>query len=300
MMFYLTGASISLAKSSEVPQNDVSKSLGGYISSSIVPNGSVNALFDMLSLSTLKNKPRETIAIALINKFDFAVANVTAKLVTKKSNICKYKIAAVSVGEDYVMEHIDNRYAEPIQAEFHDIDFHRASVEAEITNPAIDGEIISFQPFDVTVEVQESGLDETMKAIINAFSLSSDYMANKLSEKRFEIVSRSENVIDEPLECFAIATENAEVEFSDNFKNGKDNTALIAETLLPNQAIGFWIQREVQPEIITNEELIKRYDEKAVVEELEELELVIDYQAVEEHEPEELIENGEENDPEGD
>ena len=56
MMLYLTGAASSLANSSEAPQTDVSKSLGGYISSSVVPNGNINALFDMISLMTLKNK----------------------------------------------------------------------------------------------------------------------------------------------------------------------------------------------------------------------------------------------------
>lgn len=277
MMLYLTGASNSLVKSNEAPQTDVSKSLGGYISSSIVPNGSVNSLFDMISLNTLKNKPKETMAIALINKFDKTVSDVEIKIVTKKDAIGKFKIAAVNVSEDYLMEHIDNRYSEPIQAEFHDVDFYRARVVGKIVNYAIPGEILSFYPFDVNVEVNGLGYDETMKAILDAFSLSSDYSAKKLSEKEFEIVSRSENVPDNPLDCFVLSTENAEIEFDDKFKSDKDNTALIAETLEPGKAIGIWIQRQIVPDIISDEELIKRYDDNVIVEEIEEIEMVFDY-----------------------
>ena len=281
MMLYLTGASNSLAKSSEAPQTDVSKSLGGYISSSMVPNGNVNALFDTISLSTLKNKPKETIAIALVNKFENVVSNVEIKMVTKKDAIGKFKIAAVNVSEDYLMEHIENRYSEPIQAEFHDVDFYRARVVAKIVNHAIPGEVISFQPFDVTVEVEKPELEETMNAIINAFSLSSDYSANKLSDREFEIISRADNVVAEPLDCFAVSTENAEIEFEGKFENGKDNTALIAETLEPNQAIGIWIQRQIVPEIVSNEELLRRYNDGVVTEETEEIEMVLNYDLVE-------------------
>ena len=283
MMLYLTGAPNSLAKSSEAPQTDAGKSLGGYISSSIVPNGNINSLFDMISLSTLKNKPKETIAIALVNKFENAVSNVEIKIVTKSDAVGKFKIAAVNVSEDYLMEHIDNRYSEPIQAEFHDVDFYRARVVAKIVNHAISGEIISFQPFDVTVEIEKPDLEETMNAIINAFSLSSDYVANKLSDREFEIVSRADNVVTEHLECFAVSTENAEIVFDGKFENEKDNTALIAETLEPNQAIGIWIQRQIVPEIVSNEELLRRYNDGVVTEETEEIEMVLNYDLVETH-----------------
>ena len=277
MMLYLTGAANSLAKSSEAPQTDANKSLGGYVSSTIVPNGYINELFDMISLSTLKNKPKETIAIALINKFDFAVSNVEIKIVTRKNYIGKFKVAVTEIGEDYLMEHIDNRYSEPMQAEFHDVDFYRASAICKIVNPCIAGEIISFQPFDIDVEVEESGLEGTMDAILNAFSLSSDYSAKKLSEKEFEVISKAENVVETPITCLAVCTENGELEFEGEYKNGKNNTAKISDSLEPNQAIGIWLQRQVIPEKVSDAELIRRYDEKVEVDESEDIELIIDY-----------------------
>lgn len=281
MMLYLTGASSSIAKTNDAPQTDVGQSLGGYISTSVVPNGGINTLFDMISLSTLKNRYKETIAIALVNKFDASVKDISVKIVTKKDYIGKFKIAAVEVGDDFLMEHISNRYSEPIQAEFHDVDFYRANVKAEIVNPAIAGEVISFQPFDISVEVTESGVEGTMEAILNAFSLSSDYSAKRLSEKEFEVVSKAENVIDVPLECYAVGSENSEIRFDGKYQNEKNNTALIADALDSGKAIGLWLQREIVPTKISNEELIENFDKKVEIDKTEDVELVIDYSIVE-------------------
>lgn len=277
MMLYLTGAANSLAKSQEAPQTDVSKSLGGYISSSLVPNGSVNALFDTISLHTLKDKPQEMIAIALINKFDTNVMNVTVKMVTRKNYIGKFKIAAVNVGADFCMEHIDNRYAEPIQAEFHDVDFYRAQTTAEIKNPCVAGEFIYFDPFNVTVEVTKEGLEGTMEAILTTFATNPDYQAIKLSNNEFSIVSRDENVVETPLDCTALCL-NGEIVFKNRYENEKNNESLVADVLQPNEAIGFWIQRTIVPENLTNEEILENYNKGVVSEQVEDIEFIVDYE----------------------
>ena len=277
MMLYLTGAASSLANSSEAPQTDVSKSLGGYISSSVVPNGNINALFDMISLTTLKNKNKETIAIGLINKFENNVSNVELKLVTKKDYIGKFKVAATEVGSDYMMEHIDNRYSEPIQAEFNDVDFYRASVEVEIVNPAIAGEVISIQPLDINITIDEGGLDGTMNSIIRALADDSIYGARKLSNKKFELFSKEDSVVAEPIECLAICSENAELSFEGLYCNEKDNTSLISNELKPGEAVGLWLQREIVPRHYSDEELVKMSDDGVVFETEENVELLITY-----------------------
>ena len=123
MILYLTGANTSLRKSSEAPQTDTAKSLGGYVSSTPVPSGELNALFDLISAYTLEKKPRETIAVALINKLTQSIKDVTLKIVVEKDNIATFKVAAVALSESLSMEHIANRYAEPMAAEFHKVDF---------------------------------------------------------------------------------------------------------------------------------------------------------------------------------
>ena len=304
MMLYLTGASVSLAKTSEAPQTDINKSLGGYISSSPVPNGGINVLFDAISLNSLKTKTSEVIALGLVNKFQTAVRNVKVKIITSKDSIGKFSLAAVQVGGDYLMEHIDSRYSEPIQAEFHDIDFYRSSVEAEIKQPGIAGEFISFQPFDVTAEITKPGIEGTMEAIIRAFSVS-EYEVVQISKSRFNIVSRGDEEIDVPWECSALATEHASVEFLGSFANGKTNEALLADSLPSNGIIGLWLKRDIQSVKITNEEILARYNEGYINRTQEDIELVVSYDEEsdipdeeEPNEPEDPNENNEGNETE--
>ena len=277
MMLYLTGAASSLSNSADAPQTDVSKSLGGYISSSMVPNGNVNVLFDLISLNTLKNKPKETLALGLVNKFSEAVTNLKICIATRPDYIGKFKIAATAVSPTYMMEHIENRYAEPIQAEFHNVDFIRASVRGRISVPGVKGETLYFEPFDVTAEITEDGKDATMNAIVAAFSASLSYSMRKISNTEFEIISKDNNVVAEPLSCSVLSTEGCVIEFDGQYKNGADNTASLADKLEPGEAIGIWIQREVVPKSVSNEEMIRMYESGAKLEQLEEIELCINY-----------------------
>ena len=161
MIIFLTGAESSLVKSEVAPQNDAGKSLGGYVSSTPVSSGEVNALFDLISSYTLEKRKRETIALGLVNKLPQAVTNVTLKIVVDKENLATFRVAAVALNNSMAMEKIANRYAEPMSAEFHNADFQRASVDIEITNPASAGEEIALYPFNVSFEVSEGGIEGT-------------------------------------------------------------------------------------------------------------------------------------------
>lgn len=279
MMLYLTGATSSVKKSEDVAQTDVSKSLGGYISSSSVPNGSLNALFDSVSLKTIKDKPKETICIGLVNKFEQSVRNVSLKIVSGQNDICCFKVAAVLADKNLCVEHIPNRYSEPINAEFYDATFYRASVDVEIEESAVAGESISFEPFNVIVDVERGGIEGTWESINKAFSNDETYCVERLTETKFRIKRRDDTKVSEPFSCSILATENAKLSFSGEFTNKKDNEVLITEQLKPCDGIGIWIQREVSNFIErSNEDLLKDYDEKKELEKVENVEVVIDYE----------------------
>lgn len=282
-MIYLTGAQTSLAKTQENPQTDAAKSLGGYISSTPVPNAALNSLFDMISAYTLEKRPKETIAVGIINKFDQAVENVELKIVTDENHEAIFKVAAVSVGEDYAMEHIANRYQEPLMGEFHNATFYRAAVDLEVKQPAAEGEEIALYPFNVVISVKESGIEGTWNAFAEAFSNDETYDVKRISEKVFRIEMRDETILDTPLECSYISTEGFMAEFSGKFKNKETNSVLLTEHLEPKQAIGLWLQRIIKKnEYKTNEQLLKEYKEKFVLDTLEEVEMIISYNFVEE------------------
>lgn len=284
MMIYLTGANTSLAKSSEAAQTDPAKSLGGYISSTPVPNGELNVLFDLISSFTLEKKKKETIALALVNKLDQAVNNVTLKVVVGNENLATFRVAAVKPDSSLAMEHIANRYAEPLAADFYSADFQRASVDIEITNPASAGEEIALYPFNVVVGVEESGIEGTWNAFENAFSNDETYDVVRISENRFRVLRKDESVLPEPLTCSYVSTESFSCNFLGKFTNGAVGEVTIIDEdsqLNPGEAIGLWIQRDLKKyKYPTNQQLIEDYKNKVIKETIETAELVISYNII--------------------
>ena len=286
MMIYLTGANSSLVKSPDAPQTDTAKSLGGYVSSTPVPNGELNALFDLISAYTLEKRQKETIALALVNKLSQPVTDVTLKIVVGKGDLATFRVAAVALDSDNMsMEHISNRYAEPMVAEFHNVDFQRASVDIEILNPAGIGEEIALYPFNVSFEVTESGIEGTWNAFENAFSNDSTYEVIRLSEKVFRIVRRDEEVIETPLACSYITTAGFTANFKGKLKNDVTNEVTLVESddmLQPNEGIGLWIQRDLKAyKYPTNEQLVEDFKNKVINSDTETAEIVISYNLVE-------------------
>lgn len=281
MMIYLTGANTSLVKSSEAAQTDPAKSLGGYISSTPVPNGELNALFDLISSHTLEKKKKETIALGLVNKLDKAVNNVTLKVVVGNENLATFRVAAVKPDNYLAMEHIANRYAEPLAADFYSADFQRASVDIEITNPASMGEEIALYPFNVVAEVEESGIEGTWNAFENAFSNDETYDVIRISEKRFRVLRSDENVLNEPISCSYVATDSFSCDFVGKFANGSVGEVTIIDEdsqLNPGEAVGLWIQRDLKKyKYPTNQQLIEDYKNKVIKETIETAEIVISY-----------------------
>lgn len=285
MMLYLTGASNSISKGL-VEQTDPSKSLGGYLSSSAVPNGALNSLFDLVSSYTLQKKQKETIAIGLVNKLKRSVKNVELKIVSNSENVASFKVSAVEVDpSNYYMESISGRYQEPMSSQFFDATFHRASVDFKITQMAQKGDEIAFFPFDVQVEVKESGLEGTWSAIEDAFDNDSTYEAIRITENVIRVLRRDEEVIDEPIRVNTVSTGFLKLEPMGDFKNGKDNTVILKENgFKPNEAIGIWLQRSINKSgYVDDETLVDRYKSKYMLNDVENIELVITYELEDEY-----------------
>lgn len=283
MMLYLTGAGASLVKTQDNPQTDAAKSLGGYISSTPVPNSALNSLFDLISAYTLEKRQKETIAIGLINQFDKEVKDIELKIVTDENHEAIFKIAAVAVSTDnYAMEHIANRYQEPMLAEFYDASFYRAAVDLKINQYASAGEEIALYPFNVSFEVKETGIEGTWNAFEEAFSNDETYCVKRISETIFRIERRDETVLEEPLNCSYITTEGFQAEFLGQLKNKADNSVIIKDSLKPKEAVGIWVQRIIKKKHYpSNEELLKEYKDKYIRETVEEVEVIISYNLVE-------------------
>lgn len=280
MMLFLTGASSSLASSGGTPQDDPMKSLGGYVSNTLVPNGTLNTLFDLISLKSIKNKTKETIAIALINKFDSIVTDVKLKIVSGQNNICTFKVAAVKLDDNYCMEYINNRYNQPMLAKFHDVTFNPASVDVEIKKLPVPGEEVFFEPFDVMVQFNESTYDHVFDEIKKAFIKDNKYSVKRLNENSFRIEKNDDSIV-ESFKCSYISSDDCEFIFKGLFQHINNNEVLISKKIKPNEGIGLWIQREISNIAEKSDsEMIDDYNNKVPKETIEEIELVIDYNIV--------------------
>lgn len=283
MMYYLTGANSTLNKGGS-PQNDASKSLGGYISTTPVPNGELNIIFDLLSVFTLEKKRKETIGIALINKFDKPVTNVTLKVVTKSDNVASFKVAAVPIGDDMAMEHIPNRYALPIMADFYSANFERAYVDLKITRPANAGEQIVLQPIGRVIDVEDGGMEGTFDAFVAAFVDDEHREVIRVSDNVFRIARTDEKIIENV--AYSYYTDGVfSGEFLGVMKNRKTGEVTLInenEMLLPGKAIGIWIQRDITNyKPLNDKQLLENYKNKVHLNEEEDIELVTNYNIVE-------------------
>lgn len=279
MILYLTGASNSLMKSTDNPQTDPSKSLGGFISSTPVPNGSLDALFDLISSYTLEKRQKETIAVALVNRLSVPVTNVELKMVTDEDHDADFKISAVTVDPASMsMEKINSRYDEPFGAEFYDASFYRAAVDIEVTNPASIGEEIALFPFGISFEVQKSGIEGTWEAFEEAFYNDETYDVKRLSRNVFRIIRRDETVVEPPEKCYYVTTSGFAATFLGDLKNAKTGSVLIKELMQPGEAFGLWIQRSIRPNRYpSNERLIENFKNGVIIPSEEEVDMVIDY-----------------------
>jgi len=288
MFLYLTGAQSSL-NSGGNSQGEVNKSLGGYISTNPVPNNSLNTLFDFVSMLTLETRYKETLALGLVNKLPHPVNNIRMKMVVEDFNVCEFKVGISFVSDTMAMEHINNMHEEPLGVEWLDLDFYRAFVDVNIITPAVKDEEIFFEPFGVSVNVEEGDFDGTWKAIEKAFELSEEWQVKRLSQKKFRIERRDETVFETTTPCSYISTHSSKFSFDKPFvKNYKDNEIIMfdkeGEALQPNQALGIWLQRRVRKDFqySTDAELIQDYEENGCKDKKREemAELLIEWDAV--------------------
>ncbi len=272
MNLFLTGSTISPLNGG-ISQTDVSKSLGGYISNSPVPNGQLNALFGEVSLKSVNDNISEILGLGLVNDSDYE-ATTTVKIVMPEKSVCKFEIAAVET-EDGSMERLPNRFSEPVHSQFYDATFNRAQVLAEIKQFGAIGERITLNPFGVTAVCKFACWEGTFKAIKKAFQNNNNYELIRYSERKFIIRSKTEDIVT-PTTCTISNTGNSQIEFFSDFENNRTGEVSLG-TLAPGQMIGLWIKRTVKNKTKSNKRLLI---DKATgyIEPTEEIaELVINY-----------------------
>lgn len=292
MILFLTGAPSSLKKSDVAPQPDPQRSLGGYVSSSPVPNAALNELFDLVSTGMLNDRPVETIAIGLVNQLDKPVTDVRLSIVVSQKPICSWRVAATALSEDMRMESIPNRYAEPIGAEFYDATFQRACVDLEVVGEPLKDDQFLILPLALTVDVRENGLKGFWNGLKAACRQSAQYECERVSETVFRISYANETIApEEGIECHVVKDSAADIRFLGKFINGATGEVLLIDAdaqpkqkIVPGDGIGLWLQRFVSSdwEAPTDEELIEIKKRGEILQKSEKAEIIITYQEINE------------------
>lgn len=119
-------------------------SLGGFISSSRVPNGSIGNLFPPVTKKHVQHNLFDIILIVLTNKTSNEISSYTIWTTVAENDKCAYEIACVnpaydSVNKAYVFESIDSTRELPYQAE---LDLRNENNKVEITASLLPGKSI--------------------------------------------------------------------------------------------------------------------------------------------------------------
>lgn len=103
-------------------QGNYINSLGGFPSSTEVPNDVFDNLFDEISLSEIKDVKTQYRAIVIKNEGEEIVENIELWFEKKDSNICSYQIGATLLSNDEqpFMEHIPSVYSKPLYTQLYD------------------------------------------------------------------------------------------------------------------------------------------------------------------------------------
>lgn len=107
-------------------QGKKEKSLGGYPSSTPIPNSQIGSLFSRIAPYTLQNEIKSIIGLIIKNEGDNTINDITFYFDLPEDAIGSFQIAAVSLSQDsedrYYMEEIANSQSLPYYATFNDAD----------------------------------------------------------------------------------------------------------------------------------------------------------------------------------
>lgn len=167
----------------EIAQNNPFLSLGGFKSSSGVPNTSFNSLFSDLSSYLIQKSLPEYIGLILENTFNEPVKDIKIYIPKIIGYYCKYRLAIVELSNNGEMEIITTINSKPLYAEFYETD---ANNKIELTGEMKPGSQVGLwveRSLDMTCEelVKSTNCDylfqtkDIVKEIIENVSLKVDF-----------------------------------------------------------------------------------------------------------------------------
>ena len=225
------------AKELDKEQREPSKSLGGLRSSTVVPNGRINSMFNDFSSLSIKEGQDETKAFFIKNTFAQKVTGVLIYSTYPKRPDITFKVAATSGSE---IEKLKSSIDEPYYEDFLDCRVVFSYTDMVILDNFVLNEVVKIEGTEVSVT---DGKRKTfMNNAVKAFETSPQYKAVIIDESTLRLEYKLLGTyVNTPI----IETFNSGVITANAFDFGFDNSRLIAQELYPDQSIGIFLKRSI-------------------------------------------------------
>ena len=225
------------AKNLDEEQRQPEDSLGGKRSSTVVPNGRINSMFNDFSSLTIQEGKPETKAFFIKNTFDKPVDGVLLYATYPDDSMIEFDIAAVEGNE---MELLKSSSDDPYYEEFFDCRVVFSYTDMNIKDTFSQGEIVTIEGTDIPVP--DGRLATFMNNALKAFESNSMYRAIKISET---VLRLEYKLLGSFINAPIIATFNPGTITALPFDFGFDNSRLISMDLQPGASIGIYLKRKI-------------------------------------------------------
>lgn len=238
MKLYLSGS-----RHANAPQGSPTDSIGGFMSSTQVPNGRLNVLFDDISSYGRMIGSTDCMAIFLYNDSPETVQNVSIEQFLDQDAVCKFFWAAVAPAntDDIQIEMIGSRKEEPLNVDWFQPTTTREYSEVKVLSGGSIGDAVMLM--DVEFDLTGTSIESVVDDLVLAFEDNEEFIVKKLDKDKFFIQRISTEISGDEIDLITPGTATINESF---FAHGESGRTLVMEELPSKKAIGFWIKREVK------------------------------------------------------
>jgi len=227
-------------------QGNAEKSLGGFMSSTSVPNKKLNAIFSGVSNYNLTNNSQNTLAFFVYNDTATAIANITLETINQNAlgvdiNYCEWEYSVALPAANGAIEQIGSSFEEPFNANWFDCTSRYEDCNIVLHTAGALGD--DFSIFGL-LGVLTGNTVLTLQADIIALVNTSDWLRAEPNGET-GVYFRSKNVAPTSESTNFVTTGYATIMEDVSLSGGVDNRTILIDTLDPDKAIGLWVKRKV-------------------------------------------------------
>lgn len=228
------------------------KSLGGYISSSKVPNLRKDVLFGLISYRSTQQQLIETKGLFLKNA-GTTKTNIYFTLIYGEDKQSKLEVAFVTAVDDELIEKISSIRDIPYTGTFYEPKSVLASALVEIQTAPIIGENITILGVQLN-PIEKATKKDLADKIMSAFENNSTYKAIRKDEDKVKFVYKT---FEAKTSAVTFSTDGSATINNVSFSGFSDGKILISNELLASKCIGIWFKRTfLKQPVLSNDDLL--------------------------------------------